>query len=161
MPYLLSTRASIPLDADRVFAFFADASNLGRVTPPWLRFRIDTPPPIAMGPGTIIEYRLRLRGVPIHWRTEITEWDPPHRFVDEQRRGPYRWWMHAHTFTPGPDGTEMEDTVDYEPRGGALVHAVFVAPHLRSIFEYRHAALRDALGLPPAGRRPRVSIARR
>jgi ligand-binding SRPBCC domain-containing protein len=160
MPYLLTTRTSIPLDPARVFAFFADAGSLDRLTPRWLHFRVDTVLPIAMGPGTRIDYRLRLHGVPIRWQTEITEWDPPHRFVDEQRHGPYRWWLHTHTFAPSDAGTEVEDIVDYEPRGGALVHAVLVGPDLRRIFAYRADALRDALSLP-AGPPARIRIARR
>jgi len=161
MPYTLTTRTTLPLDAARVFAFFADAGHLDRLTPPWLRFRIDTPLPVAMGPGAVIDYRLRVHGIPLRWRSEITEWDPPHRFVDEQRRGPYRWWIHTHTVTPGPDGAEVEDSIDYQPIGGALVHAAFVGRDLRRIFRYRERALRAALGLPATGRAARVVITRR
>lgn len=161
MPYLLTTRTSLPLDAARVFAFFSDAGRLDQVTPPWLHFRVETPLPISMGPGTRIDYRLRLHGVPIRWQTEITEWDPPQRFVDEQRRGPYRWWHHTHVFTPADDGTEVQDIVDYEPRGGPIVHALLVGPDLRRIFRFRHTALRRALDVPAAARPPRVSIERR
>lgn len=162
MPYLLTVKTPIPLPIERVFAFFADAGNLDRLTPPWLHFRIDTPLPIAMGPGALIDYRLRLHGVPIRWRTEITEWNPPRGFVDEQRRGPYRWWIHTHTFHESPDGgVEMEDVVDYQPRGGALVHALVVGRDLRRIFAWRAIALREALELPAASARPRIVIASR
>jgi ligand-binding SRPBCC domain-containing protein len=162
MPYLLTVRTSIPLGITRVFDFFTDAAKLDRLTPPWVHFRLDTPLPVALGPGAVLDYRLRLHGVPFRWRTEITEWNPPHGFVDEQRRGPYRWWIHTHTFAESPDGgVEMEDIVDYEPRGGALVHALFVGRDLRRIFRYRAAALREALDLPPDGARPRIVIARR
>jgi ligand-binding SRPBCC domain-containing protein len=160
MPYLLTVRTAIPLRIERVFAFFADAGNLDRLTPPWLHIRIDTPLPIALAPGAAIDYRLRLHGVPIRWRSEITEWNPPHRFVDEQRRGPYRWWIHTHTFNESADGVDMEDVVDYAPPGGALVHALFVGHDLRRIFTWRAHALREALGLPPE-RPPRIVIARR
>lgn len=161
MPYLLTTRTTIPLNRADAFAFFADAANLDRLTPPWLRFRIETPLPIALGPGVRLDYRLRLHGWPIRWRTEITEWDPPVRFVDEQRRGPYSWWIHTHTFSETPDGTEMEDVIDYETPGGALVHAAFVGRDLRRIFTWRAAALRDALALPAEASSPRIVIARR
>ncbi len=161
MPYLLTVRTSIPLGIDRVFEFFANAANLDRLTPPWLHFRLDTPSPIAMAPGALLDYRLRLHGLPIRWRTEITEWNPPYGFVDEQRRGPYRWWIHTHTFAESPDGTEMEDLVDYQPRGGALVHALVVGRDLRRIFTWRAAALRAALDLPVLSSAPRIVIARR
>jgi ligand-binding SRPBCC domain-containing protein len=160
MPYLLTTRTTIPLDIERVFAFFAAASNLDRLTPPWLHFRMETPTTVLLGPGVRLDYRLRLHGWPVRWQTEISEWDPPHRFVDEQRRGPYRWWIHTHTFTAGPDGTEMEDVIDYATPGGALVHELFVGRDLRRIFEYRAVALREALNLP-AARPDRIVIARR
>jgi ligand-binding SRPBCC domain-containing protein len=160
MPYLLTTRTLLAVPIAQVFAFFADAGNLDRITPPWLHFRIDTPLPIAMAPGTLIEYRLRLRGVPIRWRTEITHWDPPAGFVDEQRRGPYRWWVHTHTFEARDDGTEMMDQVDYQPRGGRIV-GMLVGPDLRRIFRYRHRAIREALGLPALERLPKVAIVRR
>jgi ligand-binding SRPBCC domain-containing protein len=161
MPYLLTVRTSIPLGIERVFDFFSDAGNLNRLVPPWLHFRVETPLPLTPAPGSLLDYRLRLHGVPIRWRTEITEWNPPHGFVDEQRRGPYRWWIHTHTFSESADGTEMEDLVDYQPRGGALVHALFVGRDLRRIFTWRAAALREALNLPASPSPPRVIIARR
>jgi ligand-binding SRPBCC domain-containing protein len=161
MPYLLTTRTWLPLAPDRVFAFFGDAANLDRLTPPWLRLRIETAMPIAMAPGVTLDYRLRLHGIPFRWRTEITEWNPPWRLVDEQRRGPYRWWIHTHEFAAADGGSDVVETVDYDPPGGALVHALLVGPDLRRIFTYRHAALAEALGLEPAARRPDVSIARR
>ena len=122
-----------------VFAFFADAFNLEAITPPWLRVRIATPHPIPMAPGTLIEYRLRLHGVPIRWLTRIEEWQPGRRFVDVQVRGPYRLWRHTHAFEPhGRDGTVVRDTVEYAlPLGpaGELANRLFVARDLRTIFD--------------------------
>jgi len=133
---------------EQVFPFFADAHNLERITPPWLRFRVLTPAPIGMGEGTLIAYRLRLHGLPLRWLTRITGWDPPNEFVDEQLRGPYRLWHHRHTFEPdGAGGTIARDRVEYRIRGGAAVQALaqraLVERDLRAIFDYRRRALAD------------------
>jgi ligand-binding SRPBCC domain-containing protein len=158
--YLLQTSTIVPLEARRVFEFFGDARNLDRITPPWLHFEIKTEAPFSLRPGSHLEYRIRLHGIPMTWVSEITEWNPPQRFVDEQRRGPYHWWHHTHTFTPVEGGTQVDDHVHYNPRGGALLHGLFVARDLRAIFRYRDMALREALGVPAATARLRVKIAR-
>jgi ligand-binding SRPBCC domain-containing protein len=148
--YELATSLWLARPRPEVFAFFGDAGNLDALTPPWLRFRILTPQPISMQPGTLIDYQLRIRGVPVRWRTAITTWAPPDVFVDEQLRGPYRRWVHTHTFTPERGGTRMEDRVVYEVPGGPAVNALFVAPDLRRVFGYRLQALRERLD--PGGR---------
>jgi ligand-binding SRPBCC domain-containing protein len=137
-------RASLHLSRPRpeVFAFFADAGNLEALTPPWVGFHILTPQPIAMHPGAIIEYRLRVHGIPIRWKTEITAWEPPGRFVDEQRRGPYRQWIHEHTFEDAPGGgTVVRDRVRYQVPFGRLANWLVVERDARTIFAYRTEAL--------------------
>ena len=127
-----------------MFPFFGDALNLEAITPPWLGFRVTTPGPIEMTRGTLIEYRLRLHALPISWRTTIAVWNPPHRFVDVQVRGPYALWHHTHDFAPVPGGTLMRDTVRYAlPFGplGALAHRLLVRRDLERIFEYRRDAV--------------------
>jgi ligand-binding SRPBCC domain-containing protein len=123
-----------------VFPFFADARNLERITPPWLHFHVVNDP--EMRPGALIEYRLRLHGVPIRWLTRIEEWAPGERFVDVQLRGPYALWHHTHEFEPAGDGqTLMRDTVRYAlPLGplGALAHRLFVRRDVERIFDYRY-----------------------
>ncbi len=99
----------VPYPIEEVFTFFADAANLERITPPELSFRILTPMPIVLQRGTLIDYRLALFGVPFRWRTEIADWEPPHRFIDVQLAGPYRSWSHRHEFTPEGHGTRMTD----------------------------------------------------
>lgn len=135
--FTLESCLYLPRPVEMIFPFFADAANLEVLTPPWLRFEILTPLPILMRPGAIIEYRIRLHGIPLRWLTEITAWEPPNRFVDEQRRGPYRQWIHEHTFIPRGDGTEVRDFVRYKVPGGRLVHFFFVRPDVRKIFAYR------------------------
>jgi ligand-binding SRPBCC domain-containing protein len=134
---------------EEVFGFFADAGNLERITPPELNFRIITPQPIDIGLGTLIDYQLRLRGVPITWKTEITQWNPPFDFVDSALKSPYKQWIHLHRFSEGEDGgTVMEDIVRYrlpfEPFGD-LSHW-YVKKELAYIFDYRYKVIEEAFG---------------
>ena len=126
-----------------VFEFFADARNLQAITPPWLDFVVLTPGMIEMRPGTLIDYKLRLRGFPLRWRTLIREWEPPHRFVDEQLHGPYRQWIHEHTFVEQGCGTLARDRVRYVVPGGAIVNALFVRRDVERIFAFRRARLAE------------------
>lgn len=141
----LHRRIVLPRALDEVFAYFADAGNLQELTPPWLHFHILTPA-VTMAVGARIDYRLRLRGVPIRWQSEITVWEPGRRFVDEQRRGPYRRWVHEHRFAAVAGGTEVIDDVDYRVPGGGLVDRLLVRRELRRIFDYRHARLQSRFG---------------
>ncbi len=140
--FTIETNLFLPHPLEVVFPFFADAGNLERITPPWLRFEILTPLPITMREGTVIEYRLRLHGIALRWQSEITVWDPPIQFVDEQKRGPYRKWIHQHTFSPCDNGCEMRDYVQYALRGGWLTNFLFVQRDVRKIFCYRAQRLR-------------------
>ncbi|MDZ4821663.1 MAG: SRPBCC family protein [Planctomycetota bacterium] len=127
-------------DCADVFAFFADATNLEKITPPALRFHIVTPRPIQMQAGTVIDYRLRLYGVGFSWRTTIELFEPPTRFVDTQTIGPYRSWRHMHEFHSVDGGTLMTDRVEYQmPLGllGGVAQRLFVRRSLRNIFDYR------------------------
>jgi ligand-binding SRPBCC domain-containing protein len=136
---------------DEVFAFYADATNLEALTPPFLRFRVVTPTPIAMRAGTRIDYTLSLYGVPIRWRTLITHCKPGVGFVDEQEAGPYAHWRHEHEFEARGRATLMRDTVDYrEPLGvvGQLAHVLFVRKTLDRIFDFRRDAAHRLLGAP-------------
>jgi ligand-binding SRPBCC domain-containing protein len=147
MTHVLRTAFTLPLETDEVFAFFAEAGNLERITPPELNFRILTPPATRIMAGTLIDYRLSLFGVPFDWRTEITCWEPPHRFVDEQLRGPYRLWIHGHRFRPEDGGTVIEDEVLFRlplwPFGEIAYPLVRL--QLERIFRYREKAIREIL----------------
>lgn len=146
--HLLRYSLTLPLPREQVFAFFANAANLELITPPELNFRILTPQPIAMEAGTLIDYRLRLFGIPFGWRTAITAWSPPDYFVDEQLQGPYRQWIHRHVFREMPDGsTLIADEVRYRlPFAplGEMVHPL-VRRQLERIFTYRQQKVKDLL----------------
>lgn len=152
--HLLEVETFLPLPRDEVVPFFAEAENLERITPPELRFRIVTSTPLEMQEGLLIDYRMSLYGVPFRWRTRITIWDPPFRFVDEQLRGPYHSWVHLHSFEEVPGGTLMRDRVRYRlplyPLGG-LVHPL-VRRQLARIFRHRGQAVHTHLlpAAPPA-----------
>jgi ligand-binding SRPBCC domain-containing protein len=143
--HVLHREQLLPHAPDVVFPFFADARNLEAITPPLLRFRVTTPEPITMAAGTLLDYRLRIHGVPVRWRTLIEDWAPPHRFADTQRRGPYARWHHTHTFRPAGDGrTLMTDTVRYAIGFGPLgelAHRLVVRHDLERIFDYRAEAI--------------------
>ena len=126
-----------------VFAFFSDAANLEAITPTWLKFVICSPQPITLRRGTLIDYRLRVHGVPIRWRSLISVWEPPARFVDEQVRGPYRLWHHEHRFEEVEGGTNVHDRVRYAPLGGALINSLFVRRDVERIFAYRAERLQS------------------
>jgi ligand-binding SRPBCC domain-containing protein len=136
----------LPQTRDRVFPFFADPSNLETITPPWLNFRILTPAPVDMAVGARIDYQLRLHGIPLRWQSEITAWEPPFRFIDEQRRGPYQLWIHEHRFVEEDGRTTIHDRVEYAVPGGALINKLFVVADLKRVFDYRHSVLQERFG---------------
>ncbi len=140
----------LPLPPERIFPFFADAANLDALTPPWLHFHIVTPRPIEMKPGALIDYRLRVRRLPVRWRTRINVWEPPHRFVDEQLCGPYRQWLHEHTFTVRNGGTLARDIVRYAVPLDWLTHRWLVRPDIEKIFCFRKEQLRKQFSPAPA-----------
>lgn len=147
--HVLEREQLLPVSADAAWAFFQDAHNLEVITPPSLRFEVLGPRPIEMRAGALIEYRLRLHGVPVRWLTCIDEWEPGRRFVDRQVRGPYRLWHHTHEFEDRPGGTLMRDRVRYRlPFGalGALAHVAFVRRDLERIFDFRRAQVTRRLG---------------
>lgn len=144
MEHILVREQVLPGTPGEVFAFYADAANLERITPAWLGFRIVTPQPIEMRPGALIEYRLNLHRVPVRWLTRIETWEPGERFVDVQVKGPYRLWHHTHTFEPHKGGTCVRDEVRYAlPLGplGELAHRLLVRRDLERIFDFRSASV--------------------
>jgi ligand-binding SRPBCC domain-containing protein len=135
------TEIWLPRPIKDVFAFFADAANLDSITPPWLSFRMVTPVPVEMRVGTLLDYRLRIRGFPVRWRSKITAWELPHRFMDEQIRGPYRLWVHEHNFERQNGGTLVRDDVRYAVPFDWLLHKLVVRPDVERIFAYRSESL--------------------
>jgi ligand-binding SRPBCC domain-containing protein len=148
--HVLEARTWLPgQTSEAVFPFFADAFNLEMITPGWLRFEVVTAPPIHVAEGTVVDYRLRLHGVPLRWRSLIRDWRPPHGFVDAQIAGPYAHWVHHHRLIDTPDGVVAADRVEYRIRGGRFAHDVagtaLANRDLLRIFRYRSQVLRALL----------------
>lgn len=125
---------------DEVFAFFSDARNLEAITPPWLRFRIRSVSAPEIAAGTLIRYRLSMRGIPFGWTTEIRSWHPPYRFTDIQVSGPFALWHHTHRFRECDGGTMITDVVRYRvPFGviGRVMQSIQVRHDVARIFQYR------------------------
>jgi len=139
--YWLRKSIWLPQTRAKVFEFFANPGNLDRLTPAWLKFAILKPATCEIKQGALLDYRLRIRGMPIRWQSEIAVWEPPHRFVDRQTKGPYSLWVHEHTFGERDNGTLVEDNVEYAVPGGTIVQKFLVAPDLDRIFNYRHKVL--------------------
>lgn len=138
--YRLERTQFVPRPRDEVFAYFSDARNLERITPRFLRLHVLNQGSTAVREGLLIDYRLRLFGIPLRWQSRIESFEPGERFVDVQLRGPYRHWRHEHEFREAPGGTLVCDRVDYEmPLGplGRLAHAIFVRRTLNKIFDFR------------------------
>ena len=145
--YNFKTQTIIPKNRDRVFSFFSKAENLEILTPKWLNFKIITPLPIEMKEGTLIDYKLKFFGIPFHWQTQITIWDPPNRFVDEQIKGPYSKWIHEHVFAAEGDQTLMRDHVVYAiPVFSSLLNQLFIRKNVERIFKYRQEQITGVFG---------------
>ena len=149
MWHTLLSECELGLDRDTVFDFFSKAENLQRITPDHLGFEILTPTPIAMARDITIDYKIKLQGLPMRWRTFISTWDPPHEFIDEQIKGPYHSWIHRHTFEPLDGGrTKMTDFVRYKlpltPLGE--IGIFYVKPQVEGIFGHRNARIAELLG---------------
>jgi len=152
--YTLECEMLAPVSVREAFEIFQDPHNLARITPSWLNFRITSRKQVEIRQGAEIGYQIRWAGIPLSWKTVITEYEPPFFFVDEQARGPYRHWRHRHTFRPTEGGTIVGDRVEYAlPFGwlGRLVHRLIVRRQLQRIFAYRQQALAELMrGVPLA-----------
>lgn len=143
--FVFATEHVIEKPQEEVFSFFSNAHNLTEISPPWLNFQVLNPPPITMGVGTKIDYQMKLHGIPMRVQCEITTWHPPYAFVDIQRKGPYRGWVHTHTFFETDIGTIVGDEVEYAVPGGDLVNRMFIRPDIEKIFEFRTQKLQEIL----------------
>lgn len=141
--FLLRSECELNRPIDQVFEFFSDPFQLENITPPWMKFRVVTPAPINIEAGTLIDYRLQMYGIPFRWRSEITKWQPGVVFVDEQVKGPYRYWRHEHTFESNGEMTIVRDKVAYAVPGGKLAHRLFVQGNIEKIFEFRTSMLQQ------------------
>ena len=138
--YTLKRSQKLPFPIEKVFSFFDRPENLEKMTPSLLKFQMLTPPPVKMHVGTVIDYTLKVWSIPIRWTSLITEYNPPHSFIDLQLKGPYAYWHHEHKFEADGDQTIMHDEVTYAlPFGflGQLFHSLKVKSDLNKIFDFR------------------------
>lgn len=154
----------VPRPRDRLFRFFAQPENLGLITPPELGFRLLTPSPVNMSQGRLIDYSIRVMGLPVRWRTLISSYVPPERFVDEQLLGPHSFWHHEHRFESKDGGTLLTDRIRYAlplaargPLEGAL-HSLYIRPALERIFDYRREVFANLFGAPASTQTTRVEV---
>ena len=146
---ILETWQWVPKGLEETFAFFSDATNLETITPAFMGFEIRTPRPIEMRAGTLIEYRIRLLGVPMPWLTRIDHWEPGRLFVDRQLRGPYARWVHLHTFAAERGGTRLGDRVEYALPFDPLsrpAHVLYARPMVERIFDHRRMVITERFG---------------
>jgi ligand-binding SRPBCC domain-containing protein len=147
--HLLERSQRVEVPVDLAFAFYGNSDNLEPLTPPWLHFQVTTPRPLTLQAGALLDYKLKLHGVPVRWTTVIETWEPPQRFVDSQAKGPYALWEHTHLFERDGNGaTVIHDRVRYAiPLGplGAIAHRLFVRRDLERIFDYRRNAVDERL----------------
>lgn len=147
--HVLEREQFVPTPRDTAFRFFANARNLELITPPSLSFRVVTEGEIEMREGTTIDYRIRVLGLPMKWRSLISRWEPGVAFVDQMLEGPYRWWHHLHTFEDREGGTILRDRVEYAVPYGPLApiaHALFVRRRLAEIFDFRRDVIARYVG---------------
>jgi ligand-binding SRPBCC domain-containing protein len=148
-PHVLISETKLYRPLEEVFDFFSKAENLNKVTPPELKFKIFTPLPIVMHVGTLIDYQIQLSGIPFRWRTLITTWEPPYRFIDQQLKGPYSLWHHEHTFEQKDGYTLMTDRVHFLSPGmflEPLINALFVERKVKQIFAHREKVFTELFG---------------
>jgi ligand-binding SRPBCC domain-containing protein len=148
-PHVLEYKTKLYRPLTEVFDFFSKAENLNQVTPPDLHFHILTPSPIPMNVGTLIDYRIKLMGIPFYWRTTISTWEPPYRFIDQQLRGPYIFWHHEHIFEEKGDHVLMTDLIHYLSPGWVLeplIDRLLVKKQLEKIWAYRDTRFKELFG---------------
>jgi ligand-binding SRPBCC domain-containing protein len=142
--HILTKTTVINKTLSEVFEFFSNAENLNKITPPDMQFKILTPLPIIIKKGTLIDYKIKVNGIPFKWQTEISEWEPNKRFVDKQLKGPYRVWIHEHTFEEKDGKTIMNDHVQFLSPGWFLepiINKLFIEKKVKGIFAYREKIL--------------------
>ena len=146
MTYSLDYCQVIPKPLEEVFPFFSEAKNLERITPSFLSFKVIEDKDLTMHQGLIINYKLKLYGIPFRWKTEITKWEPPYGFVDSQIEGPYKSWIHEHTFKAlDAHTTEMQDHIEYDHAYGKSINKLFVGPNVKKIFAYRFKVIEEIM----------------
>lgn len=133
---------------ETAWKFFSSPHNLSEITPENMSFVVLSDiKDESIFEGMEIDYIVSpVLGIPMKWKTIISQVEDDKSFTDFQKKGPYKHWNHFHEFIPDENGILMKDTVDYElPFGvlGRIAHRLFVKEKLRSIFDFRYRVLND------------------
>lgn len=142
----LLTEIWLPSKVSEVFSFFSDEKNLELLTPEFLNFHVLKKSTAEIQEGTLIDYKLRLKGLPMKWQTKIENWQPNKKFVDTQLKGPYKLWHHTHEFEEVAGGTLIRDRVLYQlPLGrlGQLAAGPMVNADVTKIFSFRRKVITE------------------
>jgi len=140
--YELYRETVLPITSLEAWDFFSNPSNLAKITPVEMDFRVVTKDlPRHIHNGLVIEYVVKpLAGIPLKWVSQISSVNAPYSFVDEQLKGPYAYWHHEHTFEEKGDSVLMKDRVTYAISLGwlgQLANQLIVRKKLEQIFDYR------------------------
>ena len=142
--YILEQEQTIDRKLEEIFPFFTKPENLSLLTPRWLKFKIRKKSTEHMEENAQFVYTIKFHNISMYWKTKITKFEPPYVFVDEQLRGPYKKWVHTHTFEAKGDSTVMFDRVEYDLYGWflkSIIHNFFVKNSVKKIFKYRKKVL--------------------
>ncbi len=133
-----SHRFTVRASLEQVAAFHSDSRALRRLTPPPVIVQFNDVEPL--GEGSLADFTMWMGPIPVRWVAKHTQFDPLHGFTDTQVSGPFKAWIHRHSFQPMDDQTtSVIDEVTATPGSGIKSGLIsrFMWLNLRILFAYR------------------------